>query len=86
MRITILHDEKEIGARVAEIFVHLLKDSPQAVLGFATGSSPLPVYAELIKDYHAGRVSFREATSFNLDEYLACPDKKQTYRYFMIPM
>jgi glucosamine-6-phosphate deaminase len=83
MRITILHDEKEIGTRVAEIFVHLLQNKPQAILGFATGSSPLPVYAELIKDYREGRVSFREATSFNLDEYLACPDKKQTYRYFM---
>jgi glucosamine-6-phosphate deaminase len=83
MRITILHDEKEIGQRVAEIFVQLLNEKPNAVLGFATGSSPLPIYAELIKAYRSGAVSFREATSFNLDEYLACPDKKQTYRYFM---
>jgi len=83
MRITILHDEKEIGARVAEIFVRLLNEKPNAVLGFATGSSPLPIYAELVKACRSGRISFREATSFNLDEYLACPDKKQTYRYFM---
>ena len=83
MRITILHDEQDIGTHAAEIFIHLLNEKPQAVLGFATGSSPLPVYAHLIEAYQKGRVSFQEAISFNLDEYLECPDPEQTYRHFM---
>jgi glucosamine-6-phosphate deaminase len=83
MRITLLHSPEEIGERVAEVFVSTLRKSPAAVLGFATGSSPLPIYARLIKAHREGEVSFREAISFNLDEYLSCPDPKQTYRYFM---
>jgi glucosamine-6-phosphate deaminase len=83
MRIIILHNAEEIGKRVSDIFVSLLAKQPKSVLGFATGSSPLPIYRALKEDYHLGKISFQEATSFNLDEYLHCPDKKQTYRYFM---
>lgn len=83
MRIIVLHDAEEIGKRVSEIFIDALNRNPKTILGLATGSSPLPVYHHLVEAYKQGRVSFRDAKSYNLDEYLHCPDKTQTYRYFM---
>lgn len=83
MRITILHDAKDIGKHVGDVFEETLHSNPKAVLGLATGSSPLPIYADLIARYQKGAISFREATTFNLDEYLDCPLKDQTYRFFM---
>ena len=57
---------------------------PDAVLGLATGSTPLGLYARLAALYRAGELSFRRATSFNLDEYVGLPaTHSQSYRYFM---
>lgn len=83
MRITILPNKNQIGERVGGMIVKLLNDQPKAILGLATGSSPLPIYAALVKSYQEGKVSFKEVTTFNLDEYLACPIPEQTYRSFM---
>ena len=43
------------------------------MLGLATGSSPSPVYAELVRRFEAGEVSFAAASAFTLDEYLGLP-------------
>ncbi len=54
------------------------------VLGLPTGSSPLGVYAELIRMNKAGAVSFRNVVTFNMDEYLGLPrEHDQSYWYFM---
>jgi len=54
------------------------------VLGLPTGSSPLGTYAELIKLYKAGMVSFRNVVTFNMDEYVGIPkDHPQSYHTFM---
>src|SRR5690606_34849911 len=50
----------------------------------ATGSTPVALYKELIAAYESGRVSFKQVSSFNLDEYLGLPENHpQSYRYFM---
>lgn len=68
----------------ADRYAELLKNKPNAVLGFATGSTPLALYRELIKRYQKGELSFRQATSFNLDEYVGLDGSNpQSYRYFM---
>ena len=68
----------------ADRYAELLKNKPSAVLGFATGSTPLALYRELIKRYQKGELSFRQATSFNLDEYVGLDcSNPQSYRYFM---
>jgi glucosamine-6-phosphate deaminase len=63
------------GARfVAGAVVGLLRRQPDAVLGLATGSSPLLVYTELAARYRRGEVSFAGAQAFLLDEYVGLPD------------
>jgi glucosamine-6-phosphate deaminase len=54
------------------------------VLGLPTGSSPLGTYAELVKLYQAGKVSFKNVITFNMDEYVKlAEDHPESYHYFM---
>ncbi|MBT8039649.1 MAG: glucosamine-6-phosphate deaminase, partial [Xanthomonadales bacterium] len=62
----------------------MLGAKPAAVLGFATGGTPIALYRELIARHRAGAASFEQVTSFNLDEYLGvAPDDPQSYRAYM---
>lgn len=65
--------------------VRAINDSGRpAVLGLATGKTPLPFYAELIRLHRAGELSFAKVITFNLDEYLGLPgDHPESYRAFM---
>lgn len=78
----------DTSARVAELaakrYVDLLHAKSTAVLGFATGSTPLELYAELARLNARHALSFSEVTSFNLDEYVGLDGTHdQSYRYFM---
>ena len=56
----------------------------RAVLGLATGDTPIPVYKELVERHEAGEVSFAEVTTYNLDEYYPIsPLDPRSYRAFM---
>ena len=66
---------------VADAVVRLLRRRPAAVLGLATGSSPLRVYRELIRRCARGEVSFAAARAFLLDEYVGlAAGSPQSYR------
>lgn len=81
MEVVILRDEAEIGAVAADAIESLLTRKPDAVLGVATGSSPLPIYDELTARCSAGRMSFARARGFTLDEYVGLPpDHPERYR------
>ena len=81
MEVVILQDAKEIGAVAADAIGALLSRKPTAVLGLATGSSPLAIYDELAARCDAGLVSFQHARGFTLDEYVGLPaDHPQRYR------
>ncbi|HNV72422.1 MAG TPA: glucosamine-6-phosphate deaminase, partial [Candidatus Ozemobacteraceae bacterium] len=54
----------------ARIVARFMRQKPNLVLGCATGSSPLPLYAELVRMHREEQLSFRSVTSFNLDEYV----------------
>lgn len=59
-------------------------DKPKSVLGLATGSTPLPIYRELISMWHRGVIDFGSVTTYNLDEYVGLgPDHPCSYRRFM---
>ena len=62
MEVVIVPDAATIGALAADAVVALLARKPTAVLGLATGSSPLGVYAELVRRYDAGEVSFARSS------------------------
>lgn len=81
MEVVILKDSAEIGRLGADAIESLVTRKPGAVLGLATGSSPLSIYDELIARYEAGRVSFNQCRGFTLDEYVGLPaDHPESYR------
>ena len=84
MQLVILDSAQAIAQRAADEIEALLKDKPAAVLGTATGSSPLPLYDELTARCAAGRLSFAEVTGFMLDEYVGLPaGHPERYATFM---
>jgi glucosamine-6-phosphate deaminase len=80
MEVVILQDANEIGVVAADAIGALLTRKPAAVLGLATGSSPMPIYDKLASRYDAGLISFKQARGFTLDEYVGLPgDHPQRY-------
>lgn len=70
MEIVICPDTATAGTLAADAITNLLRRKPDAVLGLATGSSPLAIYGELARRCAAGEVSFARARGFTLDEYV----------------
>jgi glucosamine-6-phosphate deaminase len=84
MIIHIFNNAEEIGKAVANLIVEQVNEKPDSVLDFATGASPVPTYKSLIKAYNKGKVSFKDITTFNLDEYCDLPvEDKNSYYTFM---
>ena len=80
----VVGNNKKISALIAEEFIKVINKKPNAVLGLATGTSPLQVYADLAKANKEGRVTFKDVATFNLDEYIGLEGThNQSYRYFM---
>jgi len=65
-----IHSSREAAIRmVAQEIASLVRNKPEAVLGLATGSTPIPLYQELVRLHREEGLSFRNVTTFNLDEY-----------------
>ncbi|MBO7196157.1 MAG: glucosamine-6-phosphate deaminase [Clostridia bacterium] len=76
--------EKEASLAAANVMADVVRNNPTAVIGLATGSSPINMYKELIRMCSAGEISFKNVKSVNLDEYVGLsPDHDQSYAYFM---
>jgi glucosamine-6-phosphate deaminase len=89
MRIIIKKDQSEVGNWTASYIIDKIKKVKPTrekpfVLGLPTGSSPLPVYKELIKRHQAGKISFKNVITFNMDEYVGLEESHtESYHYFM---
>lgn len=84
MQTTVFSSEQEIARTAGEIFCGFTRRKPKAVFGFATGSTPLGVYSYMASEYRAGRVSFAQVKTFNLDEYCGLTkDDKNSFFAFM---
>jgi glucosamine-6-phosphate deaminase len=84
MNIIITKDYQELSAKAANIFLNQLALKPNSVFGLATGSTPLGLYAEIVKRAREYSYDFSRAASFNLDEYAGLNNTHpQSYRYFM---
>lgn len=89
MRLIIKETNKSAGqwaARyiVERILAHQAKTDKPFVLGLPTGSTPLSTYEELIALYKAGKVSFKNVITFNMDEYVGLPEEHpESYHSFM---
>lgn len=84
MKVIKVKNYEELSLAASNVILNLIHDNPKAILGLATGSSPLGLYQNLIKAYQAGEVSFKDIKTFNLDEYCDLPrDHKESYFTFM---
>lgn len=84
MEIVICKTKEEASRKAADLVTALLAKKPDAVLGLATGSTPVEMYKALIADVAAGKASFKSVKSWNLDEYYGLPPThEQSYRHFM---
>ncbi|MCR5736567.1 MAG: glucosamine-6-phosphate deaminase [Eubacterium sp.] len=84
MRIIKAPDYQSMSRMAANIISAQIIMKPKCVLGLATGSTPLGIYAQLIDWYKKGDLDFSEVQTINLDEYKGlAPDNDQSYRYFM---
>jgi glucosamine-6-phosphate deaminase len=84
MEVIVLDDAQAVARKGASLIAGLIKTKPAAVLGLATGRTPLDMYRRLVDIHKKQRVSFAEVTTFNLDEYLGIgAHSLQSYRSYM---
>lgn len=84
MKLIAAKDYADLSRKAGNIISSLVTLMPNAVLGLATGSTPVGTYQELIEAYKNGDLDFSQITSVNLDEYKGLSgEHDQSYRYFM---
>jgi glucosamine-6-phosphate deaminase len=84
MKVIITENYEEMSKKAAEILIGIVKENPNAVLGLATGSSPIGAYQNMIKDHKENGTSYKGVHTVNLDEYVGLTaDHDQSYAYFM---
>ncbi|RIK13547.1 MAG: glucosamine-6-phosphate deaminase [Acidobacteria bacterium] len=80
MEVVILDDAERVGPVGADAVAQHVRRNPEAVLGLATGSSPLRVYQELAARVRRGELSLARCRAFLLDEYVGLPaDHPESY-------
>lgn len=81
MEVVICQDAQEVGELAADRVIAYLEGIHTPVIGLATGSSPLALYAELARRVEAGTFDFSHGLGFALDEYVGIdPDHPESYR------
>src|SRR5258705_1239187 len=84
MEVVISQNYDEMSKVAAQMVAELLNTKPNAVLGMATGSTPLGLYQELVRMHQRGQLDFSRVMTFNLDEYVGLPgNHPQSYSDFM---
>jgi len=84
MEVVIKETPEEMSKLSAELIAEVVRRKPRAVLGLATGSTPLGTYKELIRLHKQEGLDFSRVVTFNLDEYVGLAhDHPQSYHYFM---
>lgn len=84
MEVIIQPDAESASLIAARLIARQVREKPSSVLGLATGSTPLPLYRELVRLHGEERLSFARVTAFNLDEYVGLgPDHPCAYARFM---
>lgn len=84
MKIIITKDYEEMSQKAFEVMKAVLTEKPDAVLGLATGSTPIGLYKNMIKDHKENGTSYQNVRTVNLDEYAGLDvSSDQSYVYFM---
>ena len=84
MKIIKVKNYEEMSEEACKVILEVVKANPQAVLGLATGSTPLGLYSKMIEDHKNNGTSYAECKTVNLDEYVGLDiNSDQSYVYFM---
>lgn len=84
MQVIKTKDYAEMSHVAGVIMESLIRQKPDAVLGLATGSTPVGLYQHLVEAHQQYGLDFSRITTFNLDEYLDLPkEHPQSYHSFM---
>ncbi|HEX3601379.1 MAG TPA: glucosamine-6-phosphate deaminase, partial [Lacipirellulaceae bacterium] len=84
MEVIVHQTYEEMSRAAAAMVADVLNTKPNAVLGMATGSTPLGLYQELVRMHREEGLDFSQVTTFNLDEYVGLgPKHEQSYHHFM---
>ena len=84
MKVIIAKDYDEMSAKAFEVMENVVKSNPGAILGLATGSTPIGLYKNMIKDHNENGTSYKNIKTVNLDEYAGLDySSDQSYVYFM---
>src|SRR5919107_1303952 len=75
MEVVVLPSPAEVGRLAARMIAQLIRRKPAAVIGLATGSSPLAIYAELAAAVRDGSLDTSQVSGFALDEYVGIPEE-----------
>lgn len=84
MKVEIFKDKETLYRSVSDFYIKAINEKPNMTLGLATGTTPIPLYKNLIEAYKNKQVSFKDITTFNLDEYIGLDKTHEaSYAYFM---
>ena len=84
MKIIKVKDYESMSEEALKIVLDVVKNNPRAILGLATGSTPLGLYAKMAEDHKINGTSYAECRAVNLDEYVGLDiNSDQSYVYFM---
>ena len=84
MKVIIAKNYEEMSKKAFEVMSEVVKNNPNAVIGLATGSTPIGLYKEMIKDHKENGTSYKNIKTVNLDEYAGLDySSNQSYVYFM---
>lgn len=84
MKVIITENYEEMSKVASQILIDIVKNNPNAILGLATGSSPIGTYENMAKDHRENGTSYKTVRTVNLDEYVGLTaDHDQSYAYFM---
>ncbi len=84
MKLLVVKNYEEMSEVAAEIFRDVVNEKPNAILGLATGSTPIGLYKKLIEMNKNGEIDFSNVKTVNLDEYVGLGEEDtQSYRHFM---
>ena len=84
MKIIITKDYEELSTKAAAVMLEVIKQNPKAILGLATGTTPLGLYSRMITDHRENGTDYSKIRTVNLDEYKGLPKThEQSYAYFM---
>ena len=84
MKVIITENYDEMSRKAGEIVTEIVKNNPNAILGLATGSSPIGMYDYMVKEHLSSGVSYAKVSSVNLDEYVGLDGANEnSYAFFM---